>query len=155
MDFALQPRTPPGKRLMELTEAHAADFATRAAQHDREGSFPFENVNAMTQSGVMAACVPEAFGGLGVASVHDYVLGISRLARGDASTAIAANMHMVRPWRLTRLWNVATAQGGRHPAGRAPGAAVTPDWRWEHGHVRPLLGSWNRSAASLGTGDQG
>jgi alkylation response protein AidB-like acyl-CoA dehydrogenase len=111
MDFDLQPRTAPGQRLIALAETHAVDFATRAEQHDRDGSFPFENFDAMKQSGVMAACVPETFGGLGVASVHDYVLGISRLGRGDASTAIAANMHMVRPWRITRLWKAAKAQG--------------------------------------------
>ena len=82
MDFELIPYTPAGKRFIALTEAHATDFATRADQHDREGSFPFENIEAMKQSGVMAACVPEAFGGLGVESVHERVrLGGRALVR--------------------------------------------------------------------------
>jgi alkylation response protein AidB-like acyl-CoA dehydrogenase len=111
MDFELKPHTAAGRRFAALAAEHAADFATRADQHDREGSFPFENIEAMQRSGVMAACVPEEFGGLGVESLHDYVLGISRLGRGDGSTAIAANMHMTRPWRLTRLWKAAQTRG--------------------------------------------
>ena len=51
----------------------------------------------MRQSGVLAACVPHEFGGLGVESLHDYVLGINRLGRGDGATAIAANMHIFQP----------------------------------------------------------
>ena len=111
MDFALGPVTDPGKRLVTLAGEHAADFASRAAHHDRDGSFPFENIEALQRSGVMAACVPAEFGGLGVTSLHDYVLGINRLGRGDGSTAIAANMHIFRPWLLTRLWRAATASG--------------------------------------------
>ncbi len=111
MDFELRPVTPAGARLVELAQRHAADFATRADQHDREGSFPFENIEAMKQSRMMAACVPEEFGGLGVDSIHDYVLGINRLGRGDGSTAIASNMHIFRSWWTTRAWRAARAAG--------------------------------------------
>ena len=65
MDGELKPITEQGKRFVALAEEHAADFATRADQHDREGSFPFENFEAMKQSGFMPAPVPEEFGGLG------------------------------------------------------------------------------------------
>jgi alkylation response protein AidB-like acyl-CoA dehydrogenase len=111
MDFALQPITQPGQRFVALAEQHAADFASSAGEHDRVGSFPFENIVALQRSGVMAACVPQALGGLGVTSVYDYMLGMSRLGRGDGSTAIAANMHIFRPWRMTRLWEAARAAG--------------------------------------------
>jgi alkylation response protein AidB-like acyl-CoA dehydrogenase len=39
------------------------------------------------------------------------MLGMSRLGRGDGSTAIAANMHIFRPWRMTRLWEAAKTTG--------------------------------------------
>jgi alkylation response protein AidB-like acyl-CoA dehydrogenase len=109
MNFELQPCTAAGERLVALAEAHAADFATRAVQHDRDGSFPFENMTALQHSGVMAACVPEALGGLGVTSVHDYILAINRLGRGDGSTALAANMHNFRTWFIARTWQIASA----------------------------------------------
>jgi L-evernosamine nitrososynthase len=119
MDFALQPHTTAGAHFVALAEQHAADFATRADQHDREGSFPFENIAAMQRSGVMAACVPVELGGLGVESVHDAVLGINRLGRGDGSTAIATTMHLFSSWVLTRAWRAVTAAGERPQAERA------------------------------------
>src|SRR5687768_1710318 len=92
--FELRPATEAGRRLVALCEAHAADFATRASAHDREASFPAENIAALQRSGVMAAAVPEEMGGLGVVSACDLALGINRLARSDGATAIAANMHV-------------------------------------------------------------
>jgi hypothetical protein len=44
MQHQLQATTELGRRLVALAEAHAAAFATRAARHDRLGSFPFENL---------------------------------------------------------------------------------------------------------------
>src|SRR6185437_13635 len=111
MDFALQPDTVPGSRLVGLAEKHATDFATRAGQHDREGSFPVANIRDMQQSGLMGACVPLELGGLGVASLHDAMLGITRLGRGDGSTAIGTAMHLLSSWVITRGWRSATAAG--------------------------------------------
>ena len=121
MDFALLPSTASGSRFVSLAEQHAVDFATRADQHDREGSFPFENIEAMQRSGVMAGCVPEELGGMGVESLHDTMLGINRLGRGDGSTAIATAMHVMYTWGLTRAWRGATAAGDA--AGAEPSAA--------------------------------
>jgi alkylation response protein AidB-like acyl-CoA dehydrogenase len=110
MDFSIRPVTEAGERYVELCEKHAADFATRADQHDREGSFPFENIEALKESGVMGAGLPEELGGLGVVAVQDLVAGMNRLGRGDGSTAIAANMHIGTPWFVTRLWRDAVAR---------------------------------------------
>jgi alkylation response protein AidB-like acyl-CoA dehydrogenase len=118
MDFQLAPLTEPGARFVELAEQHAEDFVTRADQHDRDGTFPFENVDALRKSGVLAACVPADLGGLGVDSVHDYALGINRLGRGDGSTAIAANMHIFRPWWMAWHWRAAKADGDRQTTER-------------------------------------
>ena len=113
MNFELKPVTEPGRRLVAIAEDHATDFATRADQHDRENSFPFENMEALQKSGMMAACAPEEFGGLGVESSHDAALGVSRLGRGDGSTAIAANMHIFASWVITRAWKA--AKSGNDP----------------------------------------
>ena len=110
MNIELKAVTEPGRRLVEIAEGHVADFATHTDEHDRESSFPFENMEALQKSGMMAACVPEEFGGLGVVSSHDAALGVGRLGRGDGSTAIAANMHIFAGWVITRAWKA--AKGG-------------------------------------------
>ena len=107
MNFQLQPVTEPGRRFVELAERHAVDFAARADEHDRNGTFPFENIEDLKGSGAMAATVPVEFGGLGVESVHDLAVGINRLGRGDGSTAIGVTMHLFRPWRMARRLRVA------------------------------------------------
>ena len=95
--------TEAGSRFVALAEEHAEDFASRADQHDREGTFPFENFEAMKQSGFIAGTVPASFGGMGVASAHDMALAIGRLGRGCASTAIAVNMHLAVGWTMRRM----------------------------------------------------
>jgi alkylation response protein AidB-like acyl-CoA dehydrogenase len=107
----LEARTPAGARLVELAEALATDFATRAAQHDREGSYPFASVRTLSAAGYLAAPVPEHLGGLGVELVHDVVVAASRLARGDASIAIGANMHIAGVLVMARRRRMAVAAG--------------------------------------------
>src|SRR5256885_15483139 len=111
MKSELQACTAPGQRMVELAEEHAADFATRAAEHDRENTFVAENFDLMKQSGLLAAAAPEEFGGLGVESAHDITVAISRLARGCGSTAIAANMHIGAVWVVARAWQQGIAAG--------------------------------------------
>jgi alkylation response protein AidB-like acyl-CoA dehydrogenase len=119
MEGELQPRTEPGKRFVALAEEHAADFATRAEQHDREGSFPHENVKAMQESGFLGAPAPVDYGGMGLESIYDTMIGMSRLARGDASTAIAANMHLASAAIMARIV--------RNPGASAPGTVAAAD----------------------------
>jgi len=111
MKFDLLPTTDAGRRFVDLAEQHATDFAARAEQHDREGSFPFENFAELQNSGFMAAPVPPEYGGLGVDCLFDMMVGMSRLARGDASTAIAANMHTAGAAVIVRLMNRSEAAG--------------------------------------------
>ena len=111
MDFELQPHTEAGEAFVALAEQHAAAFAERAAQFDRTNTFPQEHITALQQSGYLAATVPRELGGLGVESAYDYALGTSRLARGDASTAIIANMHLNGGFFLRRRWQAAKARG--------------------------------------------
>lgn len=111
MSFELLPTTSAGERFVRLAEQHAADFSGRAEKHDREASFPFENFKELQKSGFMAAPAPVECGGLGVDSLYDLMVGMSRLARGDASTAIAANMHTAGTAVVVRLMKRAGASG--------------------------------------------
>jgi alkylation response protein AidB-like acyl-CoA dehydrogenase len=94
MDFHIQPITKAGQKFCELAELHATEAAEKAAEHDREGTFPVEVFGSMKESGFLKSTVPEEFGGLGLASSHDLAAGLARLAYGDGSTSIAANMHL-------------------------------------------------------------
>ena len=44
-------------------ELLAPRFAARAAEHDRDGSFPFENFEELSEAGLLALTVPAALGG--------------------------------------------------------------------------------------------
>src|SRR5918997_7132638 len=113
MKFQLEAITEPGRRLVLLAEELAADFATRAAQHDREGSFAHENVEALRRTGYLAAPVPRECGGMGVESVHDLLVASTRLARGDASTTIGVNMPLGNA--LRQVGGLAAAAGPPPP----------------------------------------
>jgi len=80
-------------RLISLAAELAADFAIRAGEHDRDNSFPVENVARMKECGYTALVIPETHGGLG-ADLEDYVLCQEQLAQGCAATALAINMHL-------------------------------------------------------------
>jgi alkylation response protein AidB-like acyl-CoA dehydrogenase len=111
MDFELSPITEAGVGMVGLAEEHAADFATRADYHDRDGSFPFENYKALQESGFMSACVPAELGGMGVDSVHDLTVAFNRLGRGDGATAIGAHMHVPVGLVMGAAWREALAAG--------------------------------------------
>jgi alkylation response protein AidB-like acyl-CoA dehydrogenase len=125
----LTARTEPGARLVALAETLADDCATRAAVHDREATYPHASVNALREAGYFAAAVPAVHGGMGVASVHDLIVAASRLARGDASVAIGANMHTAVLRNILRRWEMAVAAGDdrRAAAFGSTQAAVAPE----------------------------
>ena len=116
MPIELRARTEPGVRLVALAERLANEIGPRAADHDREASFPFDSFAAVKQSGYFTAPVPEQFGGLGVTSVHDLLVASSRLARGDAALTLGVNMHLVFVRNVVRRWQIATAAGDERRA---------------------------------------
>ena len=93
------------QRFIALAAAHAEDFKTRVAQHDRENSFPFENVDAMKASGYTAMTVPAELGGGGV-NILDFILAQERLAQGDGPTAVAINMHLLIVGIYADVWRL-------------------------------------------------
>lgn len=122
MTFELTPTTPRGAHLVALAEKLADRIAPRASVHDRDGSFPFESLALVRDSGYLVAPIPEQHGGLGVASLHDVLVASSRLARGDAALTIGVNMHFAFVLNVVRRWQVADAAGN---ARRAAAFAAT------------------------------
>jgi alkylation response protein AidB-like acyl-CoA dehydrogenase len=116
MPIELNARTEPGSRLVAIAEELSKDLAAHAAEHDRDGSYPFEAINALKAAGYFAGPVPAELGGLGVSSAHDLVVASSRLARGDASVAIGVNMHLVAVSNMRRRYQVAVAAGAERRA---------------------------------------
>ena len=57
------------QRFIDLAATLADDFAQRAAQHDEEESFPYENYARLRESGYSIMTIPEELGGAG-ASLH-------------------------------------------------------------------------------------
>ena len=124
MPIELQAQTRSGARLVASAEQLAGELAARAAEHDREGTYPYEAIDALRAAGYFAAPIPEVLGGLGVDSAHDLVVASSRLARGDASVAIGVNMHLVAVLNMERRRQVAVAAGAERRA-RAFGSSLT------------------------------
>jgi alkylation response protein AidB-like acyl-CoA dehydrogenase len=98
----------------------AAEFAARAAQHDRDASFPFQNFNDLSEAGLLALTVPVALGGHGAGALDTArVLGI--FGKADPSTALVLSMHYIQhlvmarstrwPGRLSRKLARETIEG--------------------------------------------
>jgi alkylation response protein AidB-like acyl-CoA dehydrogenase len=116
MPIELTAHTYAGAHLVAIAEQLAPQLAARAAEHDRDGTYPFEAIDALKAAGYFTAPIPVELGGLGVASAHDLVVASSRLARGDASVAIGVNMHLVAVLNMERRRQAATAAGAERRA---------------------------------------
>lgn len=122
MPIELTAHTNAGARLVTIAEELSTELAARAAEHDSDGTYPFEAIDALKAAGYFAAPIPVELGGLGVSSALDLVVASSRLARGDASVAIGVNMHLVAVQNMERRRQVALASGAER---RARGFAST------------------------------
>jgi alkylation response protein AidB-like acyl-CoA dehydrogenase len=98
----------------------ACEFAARAAQHDRDASFPFENFKELSEAGLLALTVPTALGGHGAGALDTArILGI--FGKADPSTALVLSMHYIQhlvmarstrwPGRLARRLARETVEG--------------------------------------------
>ena len=88
----------------------------------------------MQRCGVAAAFVPQELGGLGLRSMHDWILTIATLARGDASAAIAISMHLSATRGLAALWRANGPGSVPHERAKAYLEQVARRqrfrWRW-------------------------
>jgi alkylation response protein AidB-like acyl-CoA dehydrogenase len=77
-------------------------FAPRAAAHDRDASFPFDDYADLRAEGFLGLCVPERHGGLG-ADYETYCLVAEQIAQGNASTALTFNMHCLTMLMMSEI----------------------------------------------------
>ena len=67
--------------------ALATEFAGAAAEYDRTGAFPFDNVRRIRETGLAALVVPRDFGGRGFGLAKTNAV-VNQIGRGEASTAL-------------------------------------------------------------------
>jgi len=92
--------TPKQAELLALVERLGRErFAPRAAQYDRDATFPFENYADMREAGLLKLCVPEKYGGLG-ADLLTYCIVAAEIGRHCGATALTYNMHI-----CSTLWS--------------------------------------------------
>jgi alkylation response protein AidB-like acyl-CoA dehydrogenase len=70
----------------------APRLAGRAAEYDREGTFPVDDFADLRAAGLLGLMVPARLGGLG-AGFGEYARVAHELARGNGATALVFNMH--------------------------------------------------------------
>jgi alkylation response protein AidB-like acyl-CoA dehydrogenase len=96
-------------------------FAPRAAAHDRDATFPFDDYADLRAEGFLGLCVPEKHGGLG-ANYETYCLVAEQIAQGNASTALTFNMHCLTMLMMAEIADampMTTAARERHDKLRA------------------------------------
>jgi alkylation response protein AidB-like acyl-CoA dehydrogenase len=82
---------PDGPHLDEALQALTTRFSATADQHDRDASFPFDNIKALHDAGLLALTVPQALGGAG-ADLPTALKVVRAVARGEPATALVLVM---------------------------------------------------------------
>ena len=89
--------------LSALQKAHAlaGEFAARAAEHDRDASFPFENFDALFDAGLLTHALARDLGG-GGASLAELGQVIGAIGEGEPATALVLVMQYMQHRAFTR-----------------------------------------------------
>ena len=96
---ALPPLSPEERQLLDSVKALCRDeIMPRAAEYDRSGEFPWDNIRAINALGLNAMFVPEEYGGAGL-SYAAYLACVRQISAACASTGIiwATNFHAMKP----------------------------------------------------------
>ena len=86
---------------LSRTAALSAAFAQRAAEHDRSGTFPRENLATLREAGLLALTVPRELGGAG-AGLARSVEVVGAIAQGEPATALVLAMQLIHHATLAR-----------------------------------------------------
>lgn len=116
------PFTAEQRSLLSLVHELGPAFAARAAEWDREASFPFANYDDLRRAGLLALCVPKSSGGRG-ADYATYMMVAAEIGRHCGATALTYNMHI-----CSTMWTGVLADG----------IPMTPEQRSEHQRRREI-----------------
>ena len=97
--------------MIEIARELRDGFDARAAEHDRTGEFPTENYAELREAGYLRGPVPAELGG-GDADLGETARAQRALGWGDASSALAVNMHLFQVGAAADGWR---AQGANEP----------------------------------------
>lgn len=80
-------------------------FLSRAAKVDEEGSFPYENIQELIETGYTQLTIPKKYGGSEI-SLYELVRLQEHIAIGDGATALSIGWHMgiIKNLDEKKLW---------------------------------------------------
>jgi len=79
----------------------------KAAEHDKNGEFPYENIKVLKEHGLMGIPFPTEYGG-GGRSYLEYILAMEEISRCCAATGIILSVHT--SVSCSTIYNLATAE---------------------------------------------
>ncbi|MCR0982177.1 acyl-CoA dehydrogenase family protein [Roseomonas populi] len=113
----------------------ARRFAGTAAEHDREGSFPLENIAALREAGMLGLTVPAEFGGAGT-ELAEAARIVGTIAEGCPATALVLAMQFIQQRGVARSAAIPRAVRARLAEGAVKRGEVMNALR-----VEPELGT--------------
>lgn len=119
MSYNIAPATLAGERVIAAAADLIEPFRSRAEAADQANEICADNYTDMQRSGVASAFVPEELGGFGLRSMHDWILTIATLAKGDGSAAIAISMHLSATRGLAALYRANEPGSAPHTRAKA------------------------------------
>ncbi|AAF10828.1 acyl-CoA dehydrogenase [Deinococcus radiodurans] len=85
--------------LQHVRDFCRAEIAPRAAEYDRSGEYPREQLRGLAELGLLGATVPEEWGGAGLDSVT-YALCLEEIAAADSSVAVIVSVQNGLPEQM-------------------------------------------------------
>ena len=85
--------------LQHVRDFCRAEIAPRAAEYDRSGEYPREQLRGLAELGLLGATVPEEWGGAGLDSVT-YALCLEEIAAADSSVAVVVSVQNGLPEQM-------------------------------------------------------
>lgn len=85
--------------VQHVREFCRAEIAPRAAEFDRSGEYPHEQLRGLAELGLMGATLPEEWDGAGLDSVT-YALCLEEIAAADASVAVIVSVQNGLPEQM-------------------------------------------------------